>query len=49
MVEAESATYMKVDKARPMVLFEALKAKVTRSPVQVGDNIREVTGAELMD
>jgi general stress protein 26 len=48
MVEAESATYMKVNKSRPIVLFEALKAKVTRSPVGVGE-IREVTGAELMD
>jgi general stress protein 26 len=48
MVEAESATYMKLNKPRPVILFEALKARVTRSPAQMGD-IREVTGAELMD
>ena len=48
MVEAESATYMKVNKPRPIVLFEALKARVTGSPAHIGD-IREVTGAELMD
>jgi general stress protein 26 len=48
MVEAESATYMKVNKPRPIVLFEVLKAKVTGSRVEIGD-IKEVTGAELMD
>jgi general stress protein 26 len=48
MVEAESATYMKVNKPRPVVLFEVLKAMVTRSRVEIGD-VREVTGAELMD
>ena len=48
MVEAESATYMKVNKSRPVILFEALKARVTRSPVAVGD-VKEVTGAEMMD
>ena len=48
MVEAESATYMKVNKSRPVILFEALKARVTGSPPPLGD-IREVTGAEMMD
>src|SRR5207237_9420709 len=48
MVEADSATYMKVNKPRPIILFETLKAKVTGSPPRVGD-VREVTGAELMD
>src|SRR6266550_4667574 len=33
---------------RPIVLFEALKARVTGSTPQIGD-VREVTGAELMD
>ncbi len=48
MVEADSATYMKVNKSRPIVLFETLKAKVTGSPPRMGD-VKEVTGAELMD
>src|SRR3954463_10544882 len=48
MGQAESATYMKVSKPRPVVLFEVLKARVTGSPTQLGD-VREVTGAELMD
>ena len=37
MVEAESATYMKVNKPRPIVLFEVLKARVTGSPAQIGN------------
>jgi general stress protein 26 len=48
MVEADTAIYMKVNKARPMVLFELLKAKVTRSQPYVGD-ITEVVAGELMD
>jgi general stress protein 26 len=48
MVEAETATYMKVNKARPVLLFEVLKARVTGSPPQIGE-IREITGAEMMD
>jgi general stress protein 26 len=48
MVEAESATYMKANKARPALLFEALKARVTGSPPRFGD-IKEVTAGELMD
>jgi general stress protein 26 len=48
MVEAESATYMKVNKPRPVVLFEVLKGMVTGSRVDVGE-VKEVTGAELMD
>jgi general stress protein 26 len=48
MVEAEIATYMKVNKPRPVVLFEVLKAMVTGSRVDIGD-IREVTAGELMD
>ena len=48
MVEADFATYMKVNKSRPIVLFEILKAKVTHGAPFVGE-IREVTGAELMD
>lgn len=48
MVEAETATYMKVNKPRPVVLFEVLKAMVTGSRVEIGD-VREVTAGELMD
>src|ERR1700680_4272526 len=48
MVEAEIATYMKVNKARPVLLFEVLKARVTGSPPHMGE-IREITGAEMMD
>jgi general stress protein 26 len=48
MVEAEIATYMKVNKPRPVVLFEVLKAMVTGSRVEIGD-VKEVTAGELMD
>jgi len=48
LVEAELATYMKVNKSRPIILFETLKGIVTRSRPSVGE-IQEVTGAELMD
>ena len=48
LVEAELATYMKVNKARPIILFQTLKAKVTGSRPTIGD-VKEVTGAELMD
>lgn len=48
MVEAENATYMKANRARPIVLFEVLKARVTGSTPRIGD-VREVTGAEMMD
>ncbi len=47
LVDADSATYMKVNKARPKVLFEALRSKVTGHRPTAGE-IREVTGAELM-
>ncbi len=48
LVEAELATYMKVNKSRPILLFEVLKGKVTGSRPSLGD-VKEVTGAELMD
>ncbi|HEY3114893.1 MAG TPA: pyridoxamine 5'-phosphate oxidase family protein [Gemmatimonadaceae bacterium] len=48
MVEAEIATYMKVNKSRPIILFEAFRAKVTGSVPRSGD-ITEVTAGELMD
>ena len=48
MVEADSATYMKVNKSRPVVLFEVLKGMVTGSRVDIGE-VKEISGAELMD
>jgi general stress protein 26 len=48
MVEAEMATYMKVSKPRPIVLFEVLRGKVTGSSPRLGD-VKEISGAELMD
>ncbi len=48
LVEAELATYMKVNKPKPVVLFQVLKGMVTGSRVDIGE-VREITGAELMD
>ena len=48
LVEAELATYMKVNKWRPIILFSTLKAKVTGTRPIMGD-VKEITGAELMD
>ena len=48
MVEAEMATYMKVNKSRPIILFDLLKAKVTGSVPRTGD-VNELSGADLMD
>jgi general stress protein 26 len=46
LVDAESVTYMKVTKPKPVVLFEVARAMVTGSPPKVG-NIRTVTEREL--
>ena len=46
LVEAESATYMKVTKPKPVVLFEVARAMLTGSPPKVG-SIRNVTEREL--
>jgi general stress protein 26 len=48
LVEADYACYMKVNKARPIILFETLKGMVTGSR-RVPGQVQEVTGAELMD
>lgn len=48
IVEAEFASYMKVNKSRPIILFEVLKGMVTGARRSAGD-VREITGAELMD
>lgn len=47
-IDADTATYMKVHKSKPVVLFEVLKAKVTGHRANLGE-VREVTGAEMMD
>ena len=47
-VEAELATYMKVSKPRPVVLFQVLKGIVTGSKVEIGE-VKEISGAELMN
>ena len=46
LVDAESVTYMKVTKPRPVVLFEVARAIVTGSPPKVG-SVRTVTEREL--
>ena len=46
LVDAESVTYMKVTKPKPVVLFEVARAMVTGSPPKVG-SIRNVTDAEI--
>lgn len=46
LVDAQTVTYMKVTKPRPVVLFEVAKAMVTGSPPKVG-SIRNVTEREL--
>jgi general stress protein 26 len=48
LVDADYACYMKVNKPRPIVLFEVLKGMVTGSRPSEGE-VKEVTGAELMD
>ena len=46
LVDAESVTYMKVTKPKPVVLFEVARAMLTGSPPKVG-SIRNVTEREL--
>lgn len=46
LVEAESVTYMKVTKPRPVVLFELARGIVTGEPPQVG-SVRTVTEREI--
>ena len=48
LVDADYACYMKVNKPRPIVLFEVLKGMVTGSRPSQGE-VKEVTGGELMD
>jgi general stress protein 26 len=46
LVEVDSVSYLKVDKPRPVVLFEVAKGAVTGQPPHVGD-VRRVEGSEL--
>lgn len=47
-VDIDSVTYMKNDKPMPVVLWEAIKSKVTGRPTALGEVI-EIGGGELMD
>jgi general stress protein 26 len=46
LVEVNSVTYLKVDKPKPLVLFEVVKGMVTGTPPNVGKQ-RELSGAEV--
>jgi general stress protein 26 len=46
LVEVDSVSYMKVDKPKPLVLFEVVKGMVTGTPPNVGKE-RELTGSEV--
>jgi len=46
LVEAESVTYLKVTKPRPVVLFEVAKGIITGEPPKVG-SLRTVTEREI--
>jgi general stress protein 26 len=45
-VDVESVTYLKLDKPRPVVLFEVAKGLVTGSRPDIGE-MRQVSGAEI--
>ena len=45
-VEVHSVSYLKVDKPKPLVLFEVAKAMVTGTPPNIGKE-REVSGGEV--
>ena len=46
LVQAHSVTYMKVDKPRPVVLFELAKGIATGAPAEIGD-VRTLREPEL--
>lgn len=46
LVEAESVTYLKQDKPKPILLFEAMKGMLTGKPARPGD-LREIAEREL--
>lgn len=45
LVDVHSVTYLKVDKPRPVVLFEVVRGMVTGTPPNIGEQ-REVSRAE---
>jgi hypothetical protein len=45
-VDVQSVTYLKVDKPKPVVLFEVAKGMVTGAPPKVGAQ-RNVSGEEI--
>jgi hypothetical protein len=45
-VDVQLATYLKVDKPKPVVLFEVVKGMVTGTPPNVGEQ-RHVSQAEI--
>lgn len=45
-VDVQSVTYLKVDKPKPVVLFEVAKAMVTGTPPKVG-SLRDLSGEEI--
>lgn len=48
LVDVHSVTYLKVDKPRPVVLFEVAKAMATGTPPKVGEQ-RHVSASELRE
>ena len=46
MVEVSSVTYLKVDKPKPLVLFEVVKGMLTGTPPDVGEQ-RDLSGQEV--
>jgi general stress protein 26 len=46
LVDVHSVTYLKVDKPKPLVLFELAKGMVTGTPPKIGAQ-RELTGKEI--
>jgi general stress protein 26 len=46
LVDVQSVTYLKVDKPKPLVLFEVAKAMVTGRPPKIGAQ-RELSGEEI--
>jgi general stress protein 26 len=46
LVDVQSVTYLKVDKPRPVVLFEVARAMVTGTPPRIGAQ-RELSGEEI--
>jgi hypothetical protein len=46
VVEVESVTYMKVDKPKPVVLFELAKGFLTGKEPDIAE-VREVSGDEI--